>query len=208
MSPHVDSVLRRASTRGALTSPSVAAQHPRRCALASTDPPTRWLSAPRSGRPRRQPPPGPSLASSRSSNSREPAGANRRGASEGDAAHRCGGGVRRFLDSAPRMGDVCVRWLSFRTRQHQLDGQCVEAFWRQAKHQWLFLNTLDSETALRRHMSAYVAAHNGQIPHWEFRGQTPDEMCFGTGEAVPGEARGCQRASAGGAPPCQPCGEL
>ena len=34
-------------------------------------------------------------------------------------------------------------------------------------------------------MSTYVAAHNGQIPHSAFRGQTPDEMYLGTGADVP-----------------------
>ena len=60
-----------------------------------------------------------------------------------------------------------------------------EAYWRQMKHQWLLLNTLDSVAAVRRHVSTYVAAHNGQIPHSAFRGQTPDEMYFGRGDHVP-----------------------
>jgi hypothetical protein len=30
-----------------------------------------------------------------------------------------------------------------------------------------------------------VAAHNAQVPHSAFRGQTPDEMYSGTGEQVP-----------------------
>ena len=37
----------------------------------------------------------------------------------------------------------------------------VEAFWRTMEHQWLFLNTLDSVAAVRRHVSTYVAALNG-----------------------------------------------
>ena len=53
------------------------------------------------------------------------------------------------------------------------------------KHQWLFLSTLDSVAGVRRHVSCYVAAHNGQVPHSAFRGQTPDEMYFGTGREVP-----------------------
>ena len=67
----------------------------------------------------------------------------------------------------------------------QFSNSLIEAFWRVRKSQWLFLNTLDSFAALRRHVSSYVAAHNSQIPHAAFRGQTPDEMYFGTGERVP-----------------------
>jgi hypothetical protein len=53
------------------------------------------------------------------------------------------------------------------------------------KHQWLFLNTLDSVAAVRRHVTFYVAAHNSEIPHAAFRGQTPDEVYFGTGADIP-----------------------
>jgi hypothetical protein len=63
----------------------------------------------------------------------------------------------------------------------------VEAFWRSLKHQWLYLNTLDSEAAVRSLVATYVEAHNSQVPHSAFRGQTPDEMYFGTGEAVPAQ---------------------
>jgi hypothetical protein len=34
----------------------------------------------------------------------------------------------------------------------------IEAFWRTMRHQWLFLNTLDSVAAVRRHMTFYVSA--------------------------------------------------
>ncbi len=33
----------------------------------------------------------------------------------------------------------------------------------------------------------YVRAHNSEIPHSAFRGQTPDEVYFGTGDRVPDE---------------------
>jgi hypothetical protein len=35
----------------------------------------------------------------------------------------------------------------------------------------------------------YVHEHNHVLPHSAFRGQTPDEMYFGTGEAVPADMR-------------------
>ena len=55
------------------------------------------------------------------------------------------------------------------------------------KHQWLFLHSLDSVTTVRRLVTFYVDEHNRVLPHSAFRGQTPDEMYFGTGDAVPAD---------------------
>ena len=48
----------------------------------------------------------------------------------------------------------------------------------------MFLNTLDSVETVRRLVAFYVAAHNGEIPHSAFRGQTPDEMYYARGQGV------------------------
>jgi len=61
----------------------------------------------------------------------------------------------------------------------------IEAWWRSLKHQWLFLHPLDSVATIRRLVTFYVDQHNHVLPHSAFRGQTPDEMYFGTGVAVP-----------------------
>src|SRR5262245_19378856 len=61
----------------------------------------------------------------------------------------------------------------------------IEAWWRALKHQWLFLHSLDSVTTVRRLVEFYVDQHNRVLPHSAFRGQTPDEMYFSTGDAVP-----------------------
>jgi putative transposase len=61
----------------------------------------------------------------------------------------------------------------------------IEAWWRSLKHQWLFLRPLDSVTTVRRLVEFYVHEPNRVLPHSAFRGQTPDEMYFGTGDAVP-----------------------
>jgi transposase InsO family protein len=60
----------------------------------------------------------------------------------------------------------------------------IEAWWRSLKHQWLFLHSLDSVATIRRLVAFYVHEHNHELPHSAFRGQTPDEMYFGTGDAV------------------------
>ncbi len=41
----------------------------------------------------------------------------------------------------------------------------IEAWWRSLKHQWLFLNALDSVATVRRLVAFYVGQHNGVIPH-------------------------------------------
>jgi putative transposase len=53
------------------------------------------------------------------------------------------------------------------------------------QHQWLFLHSLDRVATVRRLVAFYVEEHNRVLPHSAFRGQTPDEMYFGTGDAVP-----------------------
>ena len=61
----------------------------------------------------------------------------------------------------------------------------IESWWRSLKHQWLFLNTLDAVSAVEKLVSFYVEQHNTHLLHSAFRGQTPDEMYFGTGDHIP-----------------------
>jgi putative transposase len=61
----------------------------------------------------------------------------------------------------------------------------IEAWWRTLKHQWLYLNTLDTVESLRRLVEFYVGEHNTRLPHSAFKGQTPDEMYRGEGKYVP-----------------------
>ena len=63
----------------------------------------------------------------------------------------------------------------------------IEAWWRSLKQQWLFLHSLDSVATVRGLVAFYVDEHNRVLPHSAFRGQTPDEMYFGTGDAVPAD---------------------
>jgi transposase InsO family protein len=71
----------------------------------------------------------------------------------------------------------------------QFSNSMIEAWWGSLKHQWLFLNALDSVTTVRRLVAFSVNEHNRVFPHSAFRGQTPDEMYFGTGAAVPADLR-------------------
>ena len=63
----------------------------------------------------------------------------------------------------------------------------IESWWRVLKHQWLYLNTLDTPASLRKLVAFYVDQHNSHLPHSAFRGQTPDEMYYGTGHHIPAE---------------------
>ena len=71
----------------------------------------------------------------------------------------------------------------------------IESWWRSLKHQWLFLNELDSVRSLRRLAAFYVEEHNTQLPHSAFRGQTPDEMYFGSGHGVPADLEARRKAA-------------
>jgi len=61
----------------------------------------------------------------------------------------------------------------------------IEAWWRTLKHHWLYLNTLDTAESVRRLTALYVEAHNTEIPHSAFWGQTPDEMYYDRGKDIP-----------------------
>jgi transposase InsO family protein len=80
---------------------------------------------------------------------------------------------------------VLRRLLAF--TELKFSNSIIEAWWRSLKHQWLFLHALDSVATIHRLVAFYVHEHNHVLPHSAFRGQTPDEMYFGTGDAVPAD---------------------
>lgn len=63
----------------------------------------------------------------------------------------------------------------------------IEAFWRSLKHQWLYINSLDSIERLRALVAFFIEQHNTQMPHPAFSGQTPDEMYFGSAVNLPAQ---------------------
>jgi transposase InsO family protein len=69
----------------------------------------------------------------------------------------------------------------------------IESWWRVLKHQWLYLNTLDTVRAVEKLVAFYVKEHNSTLPHSAFRGQTPDEMYLGSGDNVPAELEAARR---------------
>jgi putative transposase len=106
---------------------------------------------------------------------------------------------------------VLRRVLAFTER---FSNSMIEAWWRSLKHRWLFLHSLDSVTTVRRPAEFYVDEHNRVLPHSAFRGQTPDEMYFGTGDTVPADltsgvaAARRARAEANRSAACETCPSL
>ena len=97
------------------------------------------------------------------------------------------GGVENFNGGVDGLVEQGILRRVLALTELRFSNSMIEAFWRQMKHQWLLLNTLDTVAVLRRHVSFYVEAHNGEIPHSAFRGETPDEVYLGTGDHVPEE---------------------
>ncbi|QDU28828.1 hypothetical protein ETAA8_39330 [Anatilimnocola aggregata] len=60
----------------------------------------------------------------------------------------------------------------------------IESWWRVLKHQWLYLNRLDTRATVQKLVAFYVEQHNKHLLHAAFHGQTPDEMYFGTGADI------------------------
>ena len=100
----------------------------------------------------------------------------------------CNGAVDQLIDSGLLKRIVAMTEISF-------SNSLIESWWRALKHQWLYLNTLDAMATLEKLVSFYVTEHNTRLPHSAFRGQTPDEMYFGTGEHVPGELEVARQAA-------------
>lgn len=93
----------------------------------------------------------------------------------------------------------------------QYSNSMIEAWWRTLKHQWLYLNTLDSAAAVQKLVAFFVEQHNVHLPHAAFQGQTPDEMYYGTGADIPRQLTAAKasarqtRLAANRAIRCQSC---
>ena len=61
----------------------------------------------------------------------------------------------------------------------------IERFWSSMKHNFLFMQRLNSMAALIRFVDFYVAEHNTVIPHNAFQGQTPSEVFHGVAGDLP-----------------------
>ncbi len=87
----------------------------------------------------------------------------------------------------------------------------IEAWWRGLRHQWLYLNTLDTVAAVRRLVGFYAQQFNEVMPHSALKGRTPDEVYFGQGTdiqialAVARKATRAERLASNRAVTCEMC---
>ena len=97
------------------------------------------------------------------------------------------GGVENFNGAVDELVESGLLNRVLAQTEITFSNSLIESWWRVLKHQWLYLNTLDSVRTLETLVEFYVQEHNARLPHSAFRGQTPDEMYFGTGAKIPDE---------------------
>ena len=97
------------------------------------------------------------------------------------------GGVENFNHAVDELVDSGLLRRLLAMTEITFSNSLIESWWRSLKHQWLYLNTLETVSALEKLVGFYVDEHNTHLPHSAFRGQTPDEMYFGTGNRIPAE---------------------
>ena len=95
------------------------------------------------------------------------------------------GGVENFNSAVDKLVDSGLLKRILAQTEIRYSNSLIESWWRVIKHQWLFLNTLDTVASVRKLVAFYVEQHNSHLPHSAFKGQTPDEMYFGTGDGIP-----------------------
>ena len=98
---------------------------------------------------------------------------------------RADDGVENFNEKVDALVEAGVLHRVLAQTDLRFSNSMIEAWWRSLKHNWLFLNDLDSVSRLATLIGFYVVEHNSRIPHAAFDGQTPDEMYFGKGSDVP-----------------------
>ncbi len=95
------------------------------------------------------------------------------------------GGVENFNSAVDKVVESGLLKRVLAQTEITFSNSLIESWWRVLKHQWLYLNTLDTVTTVRNLVAFYIDQHNTHLPHSAFRGQTPDEMYFGTGSDIP-----------------------
>jgi putative transposase len=123
------------------------------------------------------------------------------------------GGVENYNSAVDELVDSGLLQRLLAQTDISFSNSLIESWWRTVKHQWLFLNTLDTLSRLEKLVAFYVDEHNTRLPHSAFRGQTPNEMYFGTGTHIPEELDAAKKAArqsrmevnrAASCPTCQP----
>ena len=103
------------------------------------------------------------------------------------------GGVENYNNAVDRLVETGLLRRLLAQTEIIFSNSLIESWWRILKHQWLYLNQLDSVTTVEKLVAFYVDQHNSYLPHSAFRGQTPDEMYFGIGDNIPQQLEEARR---------------
>ena len=104
------------------------------------------------------------------------------------------GGVENFNGAVDKLVESGLLKRLLAQTEITYSNSLIESWWRVLKHQWLYLNTLDTVSTLQTLIGFYVSEHNARLPHSAFRGQTPDEIYYGTGNHIPQELELARKA--------------
>jgi len=124
------------------------------------------------------------------------------------------GGVENFNSAVDKIVESGLLKRVLAQTEITFSNSLIESWWRVLKHQWLYLNNLDTVSTVRKLVAFYVEQHNTHLPHSAFRGQTPDEMYCGTGAEIPQQLEASRlaarqsRMKTNRAQTCQTCEEL
>ena len=114
---------------------------------------------------------------------------------KGKCPHCLDGGVENFHGAVDELVDSGLLKHLLAKTEITFSNSLIESWWRVLKHQWLYLNSLDTVSTLTKLVRFYVQEHNTRLPHSAFRGQTPDEMYFKTGKEIPRQLEAARDAA-------------
>ncbi|MCA9123360.1 MAG: DDE-type integrase/transposase/recombinase [Planctomycetales bacterium] len=123
------------------------------------------------------------------------------------------GGVENFNAAVDEVVESGILKRILAQTEITYSNSLIESWWRVLKHQWLYLNTLDSVSTIRKLVAFYVEQHNSHLPHSAFQGQTPDETYFATGDHIPKQIQAAKitareaRMKSNRSQKCQACEE-
>ena len=80
------------------------------------------------------------------------------------------GGVENFNSAVDELIETGLLKRLLAMTEITYSNSMIESWWRALKHQWLYLNTLDTVSTLEKLIIFYVNAHNTRLPHSAFRG--------------------------------------
>jgi hypothetical protein len=105
------------------------------------------------------------------------------------------GGVENFNAAVDQLVETGLLKRVLAQTEISFSNSLIESWWRVLKHQWLYLNSLDTVATVTKLVAFYVEQHNSHLPHSAFRGQTPDEMFFGMGTDIPQQLEASRSAA-------------